>query len=79
VRQVANVLLGTRRADAREGLFVGGAENVQNLVKLVDVVATLEEGAPTEKLGENAANRPNVNYRESAFIQREGIVTNETY
>jgi hypothetical protein len=33
---------------------------VQDLVELVDVVAALEEGAPAEKLGEDAAYGPDV-------------------
>ena len=61
MRQVADVLLGTRRADAGKRLFVGSAEDVENLVELVDVVATLEERATNKELGENTANRPNVN------------------
>lgn len=53
--QVAHVLLGPGRADARQRLLVGRAEDVQDLVELVDVVAALEEGPPTQELGEDAA------------------------
>ena len=60
VRQVADVLLGAGGADARERLLVGGAEDVQDLVELVDVVAALEEGAAAEELGEDAADGPDV-------------------
>lgn len=42
--EVADVVLGAGGADAREGLLVGGAEVVQDLVELVDVVAAFEEG-----------------------------------
>lgn len=53
--QVAHVLLGPGRADARQRLLVGRAEDVQDLVQLVDVVAALEEGPPAQELGEDAA------------------------
>lgn len=35
---------------------------MENLVQLVDVIATLEKGATAKELSENAANRPYVNY-----------------
>ena len=47
--------MGTGGADAGEGLFVGGAEVVQDLVQLVDVVATLEEGLAAEEFSQDAA------------------------
>lgn len=61
VGEVAHVLLGAGRADAGEGLLVGGPEDVEDLVELVDVIATLEEGAAAEELGKNAAYRPYIN------------------
>lgn len=48
------------RADAGERFLVGGTENVEDLVQLVDIVATLKEWSSTEQLGENAADRPHV-------------------
>ena len=48
--EVADVLLGTRRANAGECLFVGGAEDVEDLVELVNVISALEEGATAEEL-----------------------------
>lgn len=42
--QVTDVVLGTGRADAGEGLLVGCAEIVQDLVELIDVVSAFEEG-----------------------------------
>jgi hypothetical protein len=56
--KVAHILLGAGGADAGESFLVGGAEDVENLVELVDVVAALEEWAAAEKLGEDAAYRP---------------------
>lgn len=47
--------MGTGRADAAEGFFVGGAEVVEDLVELIDVVAAFEEGFAAEELGEDAA------------------------
>lgn len=72
VRQVADVLLGAGGADARERLLVGGAEDVQDLVELVDVVAALEEGAAAEELGEDAADRPDVDWSGVSGLRREG-------
>lgn len=60
--QVAHVFLGAGRANARQGLLVGGAQVVQDLVQLIDVVAALEEGTSTEKLGKDTAHGPDVNY-----------------
>lgn len=41
--QVADVFLRAGGADPREGLLVGRAEDVEDLVELVDVVSALEE------------------------------------
>lgn len=60
-REVAHVLLRPRRPDPRERLLVRRPEDVQDLVQLVYVVASLEEGASAEELGEDAAHRPHVN------------------
>lgn len=62
VRQVAHVVLRPRRADPRQRLFVRRAQDVQDLVELVDVVAALEEGAPAEELGQDAADGPDVDW-----------------
>ena len=51
VGQVAHVFLGAGRADAGECLFVGSAEDVQDLVELVDIIAAFEEGAAAEEFG----------------------------
>jgi hypothetical protein len=53
--EVADVVLGAGRANARKGLFVGGSEVVQDLVQLVDVVTALEEGLAAEQLGQDTA------------------------
>jgi hypothetical protein len=53
--EVADVVLGAGGTDAGEGFFVGGAEVVQDLVQLVDVVAALEEGLAAEKFSQDAA------------------------
>lgn len=58
--EVADVVLGAGGADAREGLFVGGAQVVQDLVELVDVVAAFEEGLAAQEFGEDAAHGPDV-------------------
>lgn len=60
VRQAAKVLLGARAADAPEGALAGGAEDVQDLVELVDVVAAFEDRSPAQQLGEDAADRVDV-------------------
>lgn len=59
--QVANVFLGSGRADTGEGLLIRCAEDVQDLVQLIDVISALEEWAATEKLGKDAANGPYIN------------------
>lgn len=61
IRKVPYIFLGPRGSYPRESLLVGGTKDVEDLVELVDVVSTLEERTSTEKLGENAANRPHVN------------------
>lgn len=60
--QVAHVFLGSGRSNARERLLVGGSEDVEDLVQLVNVVAALEEGSAAQQLSQNTANRPNINY-----------------
>lgn len=60
--QVAHVFLGSGRSNARQGLLVGSSEDVEDLVQLVDVVATLEEGSAAQKLSQDTADRPNINY-----------------
>ncbi len=59
--KVANVFLGAGRADAGEGLFVGCSQDVQNLVQLIDVITTLEEGAATEEFSKDTSNGPDIN------------------
>lgn len=59
--KVADVFLRTGGADSRKSLFVGSAEDVQNLVQLVDVVAALEEGSATEEFSQDTADRPDIN------------------
>lgn len=61
--QVTHVFLGTRGTNARQGFFVRCAQVVQDLVQLVDVVATLEEGSTAEELGKDAAHGPDINCR----------------
>ena len=63
VGKIADVVLGTGRADAGEGFFVGGAKDVQDLVELVDVVTAFEERAAAKEFGEDAADRPDIDYR----------------
>jgi hypothetical protein len=58
--EVADVFLRAGRADAGECFLVGSAEEVQDLVELVDVVAAFEEGTATEQLGEDAADGPDI-------------------
>jgi hypothetical protein len=66
VGQVAHVLLGAGRADARERLLVRGTQDVQDLVELVDVVAALEERPASEQLGKNTTDRPDIDYGQLA-------------
>jgi hypothetical protein len=60
VGEVADVVLGAGGADAGEGFFGRGAEVVEDLVELVDVVAAFEEGFSAEEFGEDAAYGPDV-------------------
>jgi hypothetical protein len=66
VGQVADVFLRPGRADAGEGGFGRGAEVVQDLVQLVDVVAAFEEGLAAEQFGEDAADGPDVDFERLA-------------
>lgn len=59
-RQVAYVLLGPWRADPAQGLLVRSAQVVQNLVELVDIVTTLEEGAAAKKFSQDATHGPHI-------------------
>ena len=61
VGQVTHIFLGAGRADAGQSFFVWCAEDVENLVQLIDVVSALEERSATKKLCKNAANGPNIN------------------
>ena len=49
---------------------------MQNLVELVDVVATLEKGTTAEELSQDAANGPNVNCVVRACV-RALVMANE--
>lgn len=69
VWQVSDVVLGTRRANARQSLFVWCSQVVQDLVELVDVVAALEERLASQQLCENASYRPNIDYAGLACAQ----------
>lgn len=42
--KIAHIFLCAGRSNAGQGLFVGGTQIVQDLVQLVDIVTTLEEG-----------------------------------
>jgi hypothetical protein len=61
VWQITHILLCTRRTDAGKRGFRRRTQEVQNLIQLVDVVTTFEERFATEQLGENAADRPDIN------------------
>ena len=52
--EVAHVLLSSWRADAGERLLVGRSEDVEDLVELINVISTLEEGSAAEQLGQDA-------------------------
>ena len=67
--EVADVVLRTRGADAREGFLVGRAQVVQDLVELVDVVAALEEGLAAQQFGEDTAYRPDVDWDVVSFAR----------
>jgi len=41
---------------------------VQDLVELVDVVATFEEGLSSEEFGEDASNGPDVDWRRRLVV-----------
>jgi hypothetical protein len=48
--EIADVFLGTGRADAGECLFIGRSEDVKDLVELINVISALEKGAAAEEL-----------------------------
>jgi len=53
--EVADIFLGSWGSDAREGFFVGRPEDVEDLVKLINVISPFEEWAAPEKLSQDAA------------------------
>ena len=48
--EVADVFLGSWRADSGESLFVGRPEDVEDLVELINVISALEEWASAQQL-----------------------------
>lgn len=60
IREGSDVLLCPRAADSPQSLFGRGAQVVKDLVQLVDVVPPFEDGLAAQELGENAADRPDV-------------------
>lgn len=60
VRQIADIVLSSRAAYAGEGDGVRSTEIIEDLVELVDIVAAFEKGLATKELGENAADRPDI-------------------
>jgi hypothetical protein len=61
VWQITHILLCTRRTNPGKRCFRWRTQEVQNLIQLVNVVATFEERFATKQLGENAADRPDIN------------------
>jgi hypothetical protein len=55
-RQPADILAGARGADELESALVRGTEDVENLVELVDVILTLQEGLASQKFGKNTTD-----------------------
>lgn len=58
--EVANVLLGSGRANAGQGLLVGGTKDMEDLIELINIISTLEEWPSTQKLCKNAAYGPDI-------------------
>ena len=56
VWKIADVFLSARRADSGERFFVGSAKVVEDLVELVNVVATFEEGLAAEEFCKDTAD-----------------------
>jgi hypothetical protein len=61
-REIANVVLGTRGANTGESFFTRGTKIVQNLVQLVDVIATFEKWSPTEEFRKDTTHGPYINW-----------------
>ena len=58
--QVADIFLSSRGSNTRESLFVGRAEDVEDLVELIDVISAFEKWSPAKQFCENTAYRPNI-------------------
>lgn len=43
---------------------------MQDLVKLVDIISTFEEGSTTEELGKNTSNRPDINLNKKMLLEQ---------
>ena len=65
VREVPDVFLSSRGANSRKSLLVRRAQVVQNLIKLVDVVSSLEEWLASKQFRENTAYGPDIDYARS--------------
>lgn len=61
-----DLLLSSRRPDSSQGVFGRGAEEIEDLVELIDVILTLEDGFTAEQFSENTPDGPHVNYAGSA-------------
>lgn len=80
--QGADVLLSPRRAYAPERVLGRCAEEVEDLVELIDVVASLEDGLAAEQLGEDAPDRPHVDCKQRLKGQHgasRGVHTSAKY
>jgi len=60
-RKGSNVILSPRRANASEGIFAGRTKIVKNLIQLVHVISSFEDGLSAKEFRENASDGPNIN------------------
>jgi hypothetical protein len=54
--QPADILAGARGADELESALVRGTKDVENLVELIDVILTLQEGLTSQKFGKDTTD-----------------------
>lgn len=51
-------------SNTSQSSLIRSSKNLKNLVQLIHIVASLEQGLSSKHLSENASDRPHVNYKQ---------------
>lgn len=60
--RVSDSLLSSRASYTSQRILRWGPQNVQDLVQLINIIPALEDRPSSQQFGENAPDRPHVNY-----------------